>query len=87
MHPPRFWRPGRIRGDGMAGTEYAHELGHMLEASTSSEERVTLCRLLAATGSPDAQGYLLDALAEETDEDAIAVIKEALGTLGERFCD
>jgi len=42
---------------------------------------------LRATGSPDAQGYLLDALAEETDEDAIAVIKEALGTLGERFSD
>ena len=71
----------------MAGTEYAHELGHMLEASTSAEERLTLFRLLAATGSPDAQGYLLDALAEETDEDVIVVIKEALGALGERFCD
>ena len=71
----------------MAGTEYAHELGHMLEASASAEERLTLCRLLAATGSPDAQGYLLDALAEESDENVTAAIKEALGALGERFCD
>ncbi|MDO8847198.1 MAG: hypothetical protein Q7W51_02270 [Coriobacteriia bacterium] len=71
----------------MAGTEYAHELGHMLEASTSSEERVTLCKLLAATGVPDAQGYLLDALAEESDERVIAAIKEALGTLGDQFFD
>lgn len=68
----------------MAGTEYAHEIGHMLEASTSPEERMTLCRLLAATGVPDAQGYLLDALAEESDDGVIAAIKEALGILGEQ---
>ena len=70
----------------MAGTEYAHELGHMLEASQTSEERLTLVRLLAATASPDAQGYLLDALAEEIDDAVIAAIKEALGALGQPHC-
>ena len=53
----------------------------MVESCASSEERVTLCRLLAATGSPDAQGYLLDALAEETDSQAAAAIRESLGVL------
>ena len=71
----------------MAGTEYAHELGHMLEASASAEERLTLCRLLAATASPDATGYLLDALAEESDENVIAAIKEALEALDRRLCE
>jgi hypothetical protein len=65
----------------MPGNEYAHEIGHLLEAATTAEERMTLCRLLAATGSPDAQGYLLDALAEESDEDVAAAIKEALAAL------
>ncbi|MRS12264.1 MAG: hypothetical protein EG823_04230 [Actinobacteria bacterium] len=65
----------------MAGTEYAHELGRMLDASTDPGERITLCRLLSATNSPDAQGYLLDALAEESDEGVIAAIKAALASL------
>ena len=70
----------------MAGTEYAHEIGHMLEMSTEPTERVALCRLLAATGVPDAQGYLLDALAEETDTGVIAAIKDALASLGQPSC-
>lgn len=65
----------------MAGREYAHEIGRMLESCQSSDERVTLSRLLAATGCPDAQAYLLDAISEETDEDAAAAIRTALGTL------
>ncbi len=65
----------------MAGTEYAHQIGRMLETCSSSDERVALCRLLAATGSPDATGYVLDALVEESDEAAIAAIKEALEAL------
>jgi len=65
----------------MAGEEYAHEIGRMLEACSSSEERVTLSRLLAATGCADAQGYLLDAIAEETDASSAAAIREALATL------
>lgn len=71
----------------MAGTEYAHEIGHMLEASTEPGERITLCRLLAATGVPDAQGYLLDALDGETDTGVIAAIKDALTTLGQPRCE
>lgn len=65
----------------MPGKEYAHEIGRMLEVCQSSEERVTLSRLLAATGCPDAQAYLLDAISEETDEDAAAAIRAALGAL------
>lgn len=71
----------------MGGTEYAHEIGHMLEASTEPAERVTLCRLLAATGSADAHAYLLDALTDETDETVIAAIKEALTALGQPHCE
>lgn len=71
----------------MAGTEYAHQIGQMLESCSSSDERVALCRLLAATGSADATGYLLDALAEESDEDAIAAIREALGALDHTLRD
>lgn len=86
MYLPTCWRRDRTRGERMAGTEYAHELGHMLEASTDPAERVTLCRLLAATGVPDAQGYLLDALADETGADVTAAIKDALATLGQPPC-
>lgn len=71
----------------MAGTEYAHEIGRMLEASTEPGERITLCRLLAATGSADAHAYLLDALTDETDETVVAAIKEALTALGQPRCD
>lgn len=63
------------------GPEYAHEIGRMLETCTSSEERVTLCRLLASTGSADAQPYLLDAIAEETDEAAAEAIRGSLSAL------
>lgn len=71
----------------MAGIEYAHEIGRMLEATTELEERVALCRLLAATGSVDAHAYLLDALTDETDETVIAAIKEALTALGQPRCE
>ena len=71
----------------MAGIEYAHEIGRMLEATTEPQERVTLCRLLAATGSVDAHVYLLDALTDETDEAVIAAIKEALTALGQPRCE
>lgn len=65
----------------MADKEYAHEIGRRLESCTSSEERVMLSRLLAATACPDAQAYLLEAITEETDEAASAAIREALGAL------
>lgn len=65
----------------MADKEYAHEIGRRLESCASSEERVLLSRLLAATACPDAQAYLLDAITEETDETAAAAIRDALGTL------
>ncbi|MHB1341450.1 MAG: hypothetical protein ACYC77_11010 [Coriobacteriia bacterium] len=65
----------------MAGKEYAHEIGRRLESCASSDERVMFSRLLAATACPDAQAYLLDAITEETDEDAAAAIREALGAL------
>lgn len=65
----------------MTGKEYAHEIGRMLESCGSSEERVMLARLLAATACPDAEAYLLDAIADETDETALAAIREALGAL------
>lgn len=71
----------------MAGTEYAHQIGQMLETCASSDERVGLCRLLAATGSPDATGYLLDALAEESDEDVVAAIRGALEALDHTLCE
>lgn len=71
----------------MTGPEYAHQIGQMLESCASSDERIALCRLLAVTGSPDATGYLLDALAEETDEDVIAAIREALAALDHQLCE
>jgi hypothetical protein len=57
----------------------------MLESCTSSDERVSLCRLLAATGSADATGYILDAIAEESDEAALTAIRESLEALDHRL--
>lgn len=68
----------------MAAKEYAHALGQQLETCRDTEQRVQLARLLAATGSPDAQPYLLDAIAEEWDEDALQVMREALAELEAR---
>ena len=71
----------------MTGPEYAHQIGQMLETCSSRDERIALCRLLAATASPDAAGYLLDALAEESDEEVVMAIREALQALDHRLCE
>lgn len=61
--------------------EYVHALGEQLEACTDTAMRVALARMLAATASPDAHPYLLEALAAELDDEARAAIKQALATL------
>lgn len=63
------------------GTEYVHALGQQLEACDDCVRRIELIRLLAASGSADAQPYLTDAVAIETDEDVKRVLREALSRL------
>ncbi|MBE0477051.1 MAG: hypothetical protein IBX62_08150 [Coriobacteriia bacterium] len=65
----------------MSGHEYVHALGAQIEICTESELRVQLARLLASTGSADAQPYILDAIAEETDETARESLRKALAEL------
>ncbi len=74
-------------GSAMSGNEYVHELGRMLESCTTTDERLTLCRLLSATGSADAQGYLTDVLADEPDEAVAEAIRDALTTLTSTLSD
>jgi hypothetical protein len=66
----------------MDSRAYVHEIGARLEASKDSAERVALATLLAATNSSDAEPYLADALAAETDEDAREQIRRILGSQG-----
>ena len=63
--------------------EYVHEIGQRLESCEDSAERVALARLLASTGSPDAQPFILDALAAEDDDDSRDAIRDALSALDE----
>jgi len=63
--------------------EYAHALGQQLETCEDPVVRAQIARMLAATGSVDAQPYLLEAISRESDDDARAAIRDALRTLAE----
>ncbi len=65
----------------MDARAYVHEIGARLEVCTTSAERVALVTLLASMNSGDAEPYITDALAAETDEQARAQIRQVLASL------
>jgi len=67
----------------MGAKEYVHALGEQLEVASDADLRVQLARMLGASGSDDAQPYLLDAMAEETRDDVRAALRAALTQLAE----
>lgn len=60
---------------------YVHALGERLESSENADERIELARMLAGTGSHDAQPYLLEAITRESEDHVRRAIQEALSTL------
>ncbi len=68
----------------MSVEEYVRVIGGELEATTDREGRIRLAQALAATGSPDAQPYLVEALAEEGDDEVVEALRQALRDLEAR---
>jgi len=67
----------------MGAKEYVHALGEQLEVATDAELRIQLAQMLGASGSDDAQPYLVDAMAEETRENVRDALRAALTQLAE----